>query len=58
MIGWRQPACLCLLIAGTATSAKADLFDLIDSRLEWMQDVAAFKHANDRPVEDLEREKS
>ena len=57
MIGWRQPACLCLLIAGTATSAQADLFDLIDSRLEWMQDVAAFKHANDRPVEDLEREK-
>lgn len=57
MMAWRKPVCLCLLIAGTATSAQADLFALIDARLEWMQDVAAFKHANDRPVEDLEREK-
>ncbi|MCG7518383.1 gamma subclass chorismate mutase AroQ [Ruegeria sp. Ofav3-42] len=57
MIAWGKPVCLCLLIAGTATPAQAELFDLIDSRLEWMQDVAAFKHANDRPVEDLEREK-
>ncbi|WP_170412997.1 gamma subclass chorismate mutase AroQ [Ruegeria atlantica] len=57
MITGRKPLFLCLLLAGAATSAQAELFDLIDARLEWMQDVAAFKHANDRPVEDLAREK-
>lgn len=57
MTAWGKPVCLCLLIAGTATSAQAELFDLIDTRLELMQDVAAFKHANDRRVEDLERER-
>ncbi|WP_050602374.1 gamma subclass chorismate mutase AroQ [Ruegeria sp. 6PALISEP08] len=47
---------LCLSLAGMATTAQAELFGLIDARLEWMRDVAAYKFANDLPVEDLARE--
>jgi chorismate mutase-like protein len=33
------------------------LAGLIDRRLSWMKDVAAYKWANDLPIEDLERER-
>lgn len=41
------------------TTARADqegLFGSIGERLGWMAPVAAWKFANDKPVEDLERE--
>jgi len=38
-------------------AAPSDLFDAIDKRLSYMQAVAAWKVDNNRPVEDLEREK-
>ncbi|MDA7964175.1 gamma subclass chorismate mutase AroQ [Ruegeria sp.] len=55
---WRKTLLLCMCLTGTATAARADLFELIDARLEWMRDVAAYKHANSLPVEDVAREQT
>ena len=61
--------CLVLFLALTSpgTSAThevsvkspelARLYELISHRLSFMEDVAAWKWANDKPIEDLEREK-
>ncbi|MTI01562.1 gamma subclass chorismate mutase AroQ [Roseibium sp. RKSG952] len=56
MIRLRNALPVCLILSGTPALADAQLFGLIDERLEWMRDVAAFKYANDKPVEDVERE--
>jgi len=49
-----------LLLLAVPTSPHAepsDLFEAIDKRLSYMRAVAAWKADNNRPVEDLEREK-
>lgn len=49
---------LLLTAAPTGLHAEpSDLFDAIDKRLSYMQAVAAWKVDNNRPVEDLAREK-
>ena len=46
-----------LLIAGSSASADEQrLFDLINERLSYMDEVAAYKWINGLPIEDLERE--
>lgn len=44
-------------IAGSGHASTETLFSAINGRLSHMQAVAAWKMDNDRPVEDLEREK-
>jgi len=48
---------LFMVMTTGSQAAPADLFDAIKERLSYMQAVAAWKVDNNRPVEDLEREK-
>ena len=56
---------ICVLVAACSASTpqKQDpqlvrLFTLINERLSYMEDVAAWKWINRKPIEDLEREKA
>jgi len=44
-------------VAGSVNASTETLFNAVNDRLSHMQAVAAWKADNDRPVEDLEREK-
>jgi chorismate mutase-like protein len=46
-----------LVSAGSAGASTGTLFSAVNERLSFMQAVAAWKADNNRPVEDLEREK-
>jgi chorismate mutase-like protein len=50
-------ALLCLMSPTLAAADDTPLFRLIGERLSWMAPVAAWKLENERPVEDLAREK-
>jgi len=47
---------LCSFQAGAGV-ASVELFETINERLSYMEDVALFKAENHRPIEDVEREK-
>lgn len=48
----------CTTMSSRKKTEEADrLFELVNKRLSYMKDVAAFKWVNERPIEDLAREK-